>query len=141
MSQTTQPTEPDGDIADRNRGLVLRLMAAMDKCDADTIREIIAPDASWWVLGVGTLDRETVIAQLQALLGTAHVAETAILGTTAEGERVAIESKGNFEFADGRVYRNNYHHLFRVRDGQVIGVREYLDLRIAQAVFGPMVSA
>lgn len=129
------------DIAENNRGLVLRLMKAMDKCDAETIREIIVPDATWWVLGVGTLDRETVIAQLEALLGGARVAETEILGTTAEGERVAVESRGNFEFADGRVYRNDYHHLFKVRDGRVVGVREYLDLRVTEAVFGPMSSS
>jgi ketosteroid isomerase-like protein len=129
------------DIAESNRALVLRLMKAMDKCDADTIRDIIAPDATWWVLGVGTLDRETVIAQLEALLGDARVAETVILGTTAEGERVAVESKGNFEFADGRVYRNDYHHLYKVRGGQVIGVREYLDLRVTEAVFGPMATS
>ncbi|WP_336971118.1 nuclear transport factor 2 family protein [Sphingobium aromaticiconvertens] len=138
MTLATQPAAPDRDVAERNRALVLRLMRAMDKCDAETIREIIAPDATWWVLGVGTLDRETVIGQLQALLGDARVAETAILGTTAEGERVAVESKGNFEFADGRVYRNNYHHLYTVRDGRVIGVREYLDLQITEAVFGAM---
>jgi ketosteroid isomerase-like protein len=134
-------TETDTNVAENNRTLVLRLMRAMDKCDADTIREIIAPDATWWVLGVGKLDRETVIAQLEALLGNARVAETEILGTTAEGERVAVESKGNFEFADGRVYRNDYHHLYKVRDGRVIGVREYLDLRITEAVFGPMTSS
>lgn len=134
-------TDTDTNVAENNRALVLRLMRAMDKCDADTIREIIAPDATWWVLGVGTLDRETVIAQLEALLGNARVAETEILGTTAEGERVAVESKGNFEFADGRVYRNDYHHLYKVRDGRVIGVREYLDLRVTEAVFGSMTSS
>jgi ketosteroid isomerase-like protein len=137
----TEAVDSAVDIAENNRALVLRLMKAMDKCDADTIREIIAPDATWWVLGVGTLDRETLIAQLGALFGGARVAETLIVGTTAEGERVAVEAKGNFEFADGRVYRNDYHQLYKVRDGRVIGVREYLDLRVTEAVFGPMASS
>ena len=66
----------------------------------------------------------------------AQRAETQILGTTAEGERVAVESRGNFEFDDGRAYRNSYHHLFIVSDGQVRAVREYLDLAVVQKFLG-----
>ncbi len=125
-------------FAEANRAIVLRLMTALDACDVPTIRSIIAPEATWWVLGVGNLDIDTMIGQLQQLLGSAKVAHTTIIGTTAEGERVAVESRGNFEFADGRYYRNSYHHLFVVRDGKVIGVREYLDLRETERAFGPM---
>ncbi|WP_454882516.1 nuclear transport factor 2 family protein [Sphingomonas oryzagri] len=124
-------------VADRNRATVLRLMRAMDICDADTIREIIAPTATWWVLGVGVLDRENVIQQLQHLLGNAQVAETHIIGTTAEDDRVAVEARGNFVFADGRAYRNHYHHLYTLSADRVIGVREYLDLRETERIFGP----
>jgi len=122
--------------SDKNRELVLRLMKALDACELNTIRELIAEDAQWWVLGTGTFDRETIIAQLQAMLGSAKVAETTIIGTTAENNRVAVESRGNFEFEDGRVYRNSYHHLFVVENGQVTSVREYLDLNVVKSVFG-----
>jgi len=127
--------------AERNRATVIRLMKALDGCDEAAIREIVAPDAGWWVLGVGTLDLDTLIAQTKALLGIARVAETTITGTTAEGDRVAVESRGNFEFEDGRAYRNSYHHLFELRDGRVTAVREYLDLRVTEATFGPMPTA
>lgn len=123
---------------DTNRQTILALMKALDACDEDKIRAIIDPQATWWVLGVGSLDLETVIGQLKQMLGTARVAETTILGTTAEGDRVAVESRGNFEFEDGRAYRNSYHHLFELRDGRVIAIREYLDLRVTEAVFGPI---
>ena len=123
---------------DANRQTILNLMKALDACEEKVIRAIIDPKATWWVLGVGTLDVETMIAQLKQLLGTARIAETTILGTTAEGDRVAVESRGNFEFEDGRVYRNSYHHLFELREGRVVAVREYLDLRVTEAVFGPM---
>ncbi len=124
--------------ADQNRAIVLRLMEALNDGDEDTIRDIMAPEAEWWVAGVGTMDRETLIAQSKQMLGTAKVAETNITGTTAEGERVALEARGNFEFEDGRVYRNTYHHLFIVNDGKVTAVREYLDLMETQRVFGPI---
>ena len=115
--------------ADRNRELVVRRMAALDKCDLTVIRSILAPDVSWYVSGVGLLDLETLLSQLRQMLGSAKVAHTRIVATTAEGERVAVESRGNFEFDDGRVYRNHYHHLFTVRDDRVVAVREYLDLQ------------
>lgn len=137
MSTTAQAANPQ-DLADRNRDLVIRLMGALDKSDVTTIREIMTPDAEWYVSGVGALDLETLLSQLQAMLGVATVAHTTILATTAEGERVAVESRGNFEFADGRAYRNHYHHVFIVRDGRVTGVREYLDLMETERVFGPM---
>jgi ketosteroid isomerase-like protein len=125
-------------LADHNRALVIRLMGALDKCDLDTIRAIMAPDVDWYVSGVGTLDLETLLTQMQAMLGVAKVAQTTIIATTAEGERVAVESRGNFEFEDGRTYRNHYHHLFTVRGDQVVGVREYLDLQETERAFGPM---
>jgi ketosteroid isomerase-like protein len=128
-------------LADRNRDLVLRLMAALDKSDVETIRAIMAPDVEWYVSGVGTLDLDTLLTQLQAMLGVAKVAQTTILATTAEGERVAVESRGNFEFDDGRAYRNHYHHLFTVRGDRVVGVREYLDLQETERVFGPIGTA
>ena len=128
-------------LADHNREIVIRLMAALDKCDLSAIRAIMAPDVEWYVSGVGTLDLETLLTQMQQMLGVATVAKTTILATTAEGERVTVESRGNFEFADGRTYRNHYHHLFTVRGDRVVGVREYLDLQETERAFGPMGSA
>src|SRR3546814_2343282 len=61
---------------DANRDLVLRLMDALNECDVAIIREIIHPDAEWWVLGFGSFDRETLIAQLSDMLGAAKVKET-----------------------------------------------------------------
>ena len=137
MSTTAETLDAQA-LADRNRDLVTRLMAALDKSDIATIRSIMAPDVDWYVSGVGTLDLETLLTQLQQMLGVAKVAQTTILATTAEGERVAVESRGNFEFEDGRAYRNHYHHLFTVRGGKVVGVREYLDLQETERAFGPM---
>ncbi|MDE2563182.1 MAG: nuclear transport factor 2 family protein [Sphingomonadales bacterium] len=128
----------DQNLADRNHDLVIRLMGALNRCDLDTIRAILAPDAVWYVSGIGTLDLETLLAQLQQMLSVAAVARTTIVATTSEGERVAVESRGNFEFPDGRAYRNHYHHLFTIRGDRVVGVREYLDLRETERVFGPM---
>ena len=137
MSEAAETTTGQA-LADRNRDLVLRLMTALDAGDTAEIRAILTPDVDWYVSGVGTLDLETLLSQMKQMMGEAIVAKTTIVATTAEGERVAVESRGNFEFADGRAYRNHYHHLFTVRGDRVVGVREYLDLQETERAFGPL---
>lgn len=141
LDVTNRKTSEDSvvtELAADNTRTVLRLMVALNDCDIPLVRELVHPDADWWVLGIGTMNRETLITQLQAMLGSAKVAETKIIGTTAEGGRVAVESQGNFEFEDGRVYRNSYHHLFVVEDGVIRHVREYLDTALTARVFGSL---
>ena len=137
MSEAAETTTGQA-LADRNRDLVLRLMTALDAGDTAEIRAILTPDVDWYVSGVGTLDLETLLSQMKQMMGEAIVAKTTVVATTAEGERVAVESRGNFEFADGRAYRNHYHHLFTVRGDRVVGVREYLDLQETERAFGPL---
>ena len=137
MSEAAETTTGQA-LAGRNRDLVLRLMTALDAGDTAEIRAILTPDVDWYVSGVGTLDLETLLSQMKQMMGEAIVAKTTVVATTAEGERVAVESRGNFEFADGRAYRNHYHHLFTVRGDRVVGVREYLDLQETERAFGPL---
>ena len=87
---TTAETHDAQALADRNRALVIRLMGALDKSDVDTIRAIMAPDVDWYVSGVGTLDLDTLLTQLQAMLGVAKVAQTTIIATTAEGDGYSV---------------------------------------------------
>jgi ketosteroid isomerase-like protein len=51
-----------------------------------------------------------------------------ILGLTAEEDRVAMEAQSYLlNAANGRVYNNFYHYLFRVKDGQIVLFKEYQD--------------
>jgi uncharacterized protein len=52
---------------------------------------------------------------------------TRIVGTTCEGDRVAIESESQRALADGSTYRNIYHHLFVVRNGKIVVYHQYLN--------------
>lgn len=52
---------------------------------------------------------------------------TRIVGTTCEGERVAIESVSSRQLEDGTTYGNIYHHLFVVRNGKVVAYHQYLN--------------
>jgi ketosteroid isomerase-like protein len=50
-----------------------------------------------------------------------------ITGTTAEGNRVAIEAESYGTTRRGKLYNNLYHLLVLLEDGKIKTVREYLD--------------
>ena len=61
-----------------------------------------------------------------------------IRSTTAEEDRVAIETESYAEMPSGRVYNNMYHFLLRIHGGKVESVQEYTDLLYAkEVVFDP----
>lgn len=54
---------------------------------------------------------------------------------TAEGDRVALESRTHGVLPDGRVYTNEYHYLFTFRNGKILEVKEYMDTQAAAEFF------
>jgi ketosteroid isomerase-like protein len=52
----------------------------------------------------------------------------------AEADSVAVEAESYTQTRKGLTYNNLYHFLFRVRDGRIASVREYLDTMHANAV-------
>ena len=53
----------------------------------------------------------------------------------AEGDKVAVEAESYAKTVTGGVYNNHYHFLITVRDGQIAGVKEYMDTLHAKQVF------
>jgi ketosteroid isomerase-like protein len=50
----------------------------------------------------------------------------------AEGDRAAVQLVIDGRTAKGEPYHNSYHFAFRVRDGRICEVREYVDTLYAQ---------
>lgn len=55
-----------------------------------------------------------------------------VTGALADGDRVALEARGNGALADGRIYANHYVFTFRFRDDKISEITEYLDTAYAQ---------
>jgi ketosteroid isomerase-like protein len=97
--------------------------------------ELLASDATWWVLGnpdrirvSGTRDMARITKFVQNVRKLfPNGMEVQFEGVTAEGERVAVEAVSQAVMADGRPYSNRYHFLVQVREGRVQAVREYID--------------
>jgi ketosteroid isomerase-like protein len=96
---------------------------------------MLADDATWWVIGdpqrlrvAGLKSREQTARMLRNMHkvlpnGMTH----RIIGVTAELDRIAVEVEAEGSWSDGSPYRNTYHFLLRLRDGQVAEIREYMD--------------
>jgi ketosteroid isomerase-like protein len=63
-----------------------------------------------------------------------------IKGMIAEGDRVAVEAESYGETAEGKVYNNEYHWLFEIRDGKIRAAREYMCTAHAVEFFGPLMA-
>ncbi|WP_272800470.1 nuclear transport factor 2 family protein [Sphingobium sp. AntQ-1] len=119
-----------------NKAVARQYMQAVEDGDIATLEALQHPDCQWWILGYGDMSRADFIASVTSGLLSAHRRMAQVVGITAEGERVAIEVRGEMHFPD-RVYRNEYHNLLVIRDGQIVSGREYMDTRAAAEAFAP----
>lgn len=123
--------------AEQNRKTVLKYMQTNGETNVlDESRP--TDDCKWWVPGgIGTMDKaafKAIMAKWESLLPSFPI--MTIVGTAAEGDRVAVEAIGRAKLSDGRVYENTYHFLFQLRDGKICEIKEYMDSKRAFDMFG-----
>ena len=118
-----------------NKAIVRRFLGAVQSGDIDTIEALQSADCTWWVIGGGDLSRQTYTDAVKGMLLTASVRKVEITGIIAEGDTVAAEVRSEMHFGD-RVYANEYHDLFVIKDGQIVHGREYFDTSKVAAFFG-----
>jgi len=122
--------------AETNKAAVRRYLAAIVEGDIDAIEDLQAPECTWWVVGRGEVSRKSFTDDIRSMLLTADPRKVEILGLVAEGDRVAAEIRSEFHFGK-RIYANEYHDLFVLRDGRIVHGREYFDTGKVAAFFAP----
>jgi uncharacterized protein len=123
-----------------NKQLVREFMERFSAGEMKTALGMMADSATWWVAGSFPLSGTKSKAEFTELLGQigGAVPEGIRLtpkAFTAEGDRVAVETESSAKHTNGKIYNNQYHFLFEVRDGKIQAVREYLDTMHANDVF------
>jgi len=127
---------------EENKGVVREFFRRLNAGDP-AVAEMLTDDATWWV-------------PRSSELGGTHRGKAAVLGLmgkgvdlyqppldvtveemVAERDQVAVQLVIEAKTARGEPYRNDYHFAFRVRDGRICTVREYLDTKYAsETLFG-----
>jgi ketosteroid isomerase-like protein len=121
--------------SEQNKRLVDELFARFSASDIDGVLALMADDITWRLPGkpdltpaAGVYDKERLRRLFRRMLAQLNEGlRMTVTGSTAEGDRVAVEVESSGDLRNGRQYRQEYHFLITFRDGKIASVREYLD--------------
>jgi ketosteroid isomerase-like protein len=102
----------------------------------------IADDFTIWTPVNGTITRpqyETAARTVASLAPDGLIFN--IEGSTAEGDRVAVEASCHSRLRNGALYDQHYHFLFEFKGGQIHRLRTHLDTKMVADVVVPALSA
>jgi ketosteroid isomerase-like protein len=122
--------------ADEKRAIALKLVNSIGR-EGGFDDSLVTDDFTWWAYGVGTLNAEGFKALVAALRPVMPVTPSlTIVGTAAEGDRVAVEADGDTVLSNGTRYQNKYHWVVLFRDGRVCALKEFYDSKYAYETIG-----
>lgn len=101
---------------------------------------LLTDDVTWWVpqsspLGGTYAGRDAVLGlmgQGTDLYDLSVPMQMEIQQMVAEGDTVCVQLVIRARTARGADYENHYHFVFRLRDGRICAVKEYVDTLYAQ---------
>jgi uncharacterized protein len=120
-------------VQTRNKAVVTAFLNAVSDNDIDLMLTYIRDDATWWLSGrhalSGTYDKQQWGEMMRgvALMFKETPRFIPPFSYTAEDDRVAAEVESRGVMPDGRIYNNKYHLLFKVEDGLILELRDYMD--------------
>ena len=125
-----------------SKTVVLRYVEALQRGDADAVRDSFAEQATWWLPGDLPLSgtwrgRDQILDGFLASAMQYYDADTVSIEVTnvvAEGEQVALEWITRGRTATGNDYENFYSAIFVVRQERIQAVRECTDSLYAKNV-------
>jgi ketosteroid isomerase-like protein len=131
---------------EESRRVVETFYGAVGRGDMETVTASFADDVVVEVMGRSPISgrhvgREAFLADAMGPVIGALDPDSVKLATTweifaAEGDRVAARMTGAAISRSGRRYDNSYCQLFRIRDGQIAEMYEYLDTALLEdAIF------
>jgi ketosteroid isomerase-like protein len=135
--------------AEMSKTLVLRAWREFAGRDPDRIAEVFTVDAEWLAppanatartIG-GThhlVGRDRIVQFLTTEFPAVFVADVTVefRAVVAEGSTVVVEERMRATLANGRSYDNDYCFVFELEGNLIRRVREYMDTRRGDKMFG-----
>ncbi len=128
--------------ASENKQLLQDIFAELARGNSEPLVTSMADDFRWTVAGTTNWSRtyegkQAVLTELFAALREriAGRLKTIAHRFIAEGDFVVVEARGNNTTRSGAPYNNTYCFVFRVADGRLKEVTEYMDTRLVNTVF------
>ena len=123
------------DRLEANKQLVRDFMDATSRGDVDAIISAYTPDGYVETMGRTLISGRFGVDHIRMAAGRIFEAfpegiSFTILNMTAEDDRVAVEAKSRGAHISGRLYENHYHFLYRLRDGKIASLQEFMDTEL-----------
>ena len=129
--------------ANENKEMIRTMFSELGKGNAAAFLGAMSDNVKFNLIGStkfsGTFNgKEQLTTKVLAPLGAALEGGLVITpdNLIADGEYVAMQSRGKSTAKNGKSYNNTYCHVFRITNGKVIEVTEYLDTELVTSVFG-----
>lgn len=123
---------------EQNRRLIEHVFAELGRKNSAPFVDALADDVVWRTPGTSVWSRSFTgkAAVLADLLGPvrAQLVERVHLTPLrfiADGDSVVVEAKGSAATKGGERYDNEYCFIYRLANGKIIEVTEYLDTQLA----------
>ena len=131
--------------AAENRQLLQRIFARLAEGDSRPFVERLASDVRWTVMGRTPWSRTyegkavvlgELLGQLRARLADRYRATAERI--IAEDDYVVVQARGQATTTAGLPYNNEYCFVYRLEDGTIKEVTEYLDTALVVSALGPV---
>jgi ketosteroid isomerase-like protein len=115
-----------------NKQRVRDFFKAMNANDTEALVAAYADDGHVRTMGntliSGTYSKDQIREFAGSVLDSfPHGLEFDLISMVAEDDRVAVEGVSRGEHVSGQHYSNDYHFLFRFREGELVELKEYMD--------------
>lgn len=132
---------------EENKRVVKKFLALLADPASDEAFKLLTADATWWLptdqpggMTLPAAQMRGMIPGFFAIFAQLPVMEQARM--TAEEDRVCVEQTARGGITRGGLsYANDYHLLFRLRDGLIVEVREYMNPLMIAGVTAEMAAA
>jgi len=126
-----------------NKRIAAELFARFSEGDIPGALGLMTEDVAWRLPGkpeltrvTGTFDKPRLERLFQRMFSRLESGlSMTVVGSIAEGDRVAVEVVSSGDLKNGRKYRQEYHFMLGFRDGKIATVHEYLDTHHAHDVW------
>ena len=131
---------------EENKVIARKFVECLSRGDIEGLVSTIGEDVIFETMGSSIMSRRRSRAELPLAYRTILAAcpdgvRLTIRSITAEDDRVSVEAQGSAMAVSGKSYNNQYHFLFLIRDGKVRELREYVDTKLLDEIFGPLLKS
>jgi ketosteroid isomerase-like protein len=129
--------------AAENKQLMEQIFSELSQGNFRPFVEHLADDVRWTVMGTTPWSKTyhgkqsvltDLLGELRARLADRYRATAQLV--IAEGDRVVVQARGQAVTKSGLAYNNEYCFIYRIAEGQIHEVTEYLDTELLTRALG-----